>query len=73
MGFGPSASGFGIAAAAVNGDVLTTQQLLVSLAILGLEVKDGDKLYYRTVPEVGQVVILFGKSELLKATLPRTN
>ncbi len=66
MGFGPSASGFGIAAAAVMGDVATTRQLLLALALLGLEVVDGDKLSYRDVLEVGQVVILFGRSELLR-------
>ena len=66
MGFGPSASGFGIAAAAVMGDITTTRQLLLALSLLGLEVADGDKLSYRDVPEVGQVVILFGRSELLR-------
>jgi len=66
MGFGPSASGFGIAASAVMGDGATTRQLLLALSLLGLEVVDGDKLSYRDVPQVGQVVILFGRSELLR-------
>ena len=66
MGFGASASGFAIAATAVMDDVEAGGQLLRSLFLLGLEVRDGDKLYYRELPEVGQAVILFGRTEILK-------
>lgn len=66
MGFGPSASGFAIAVTAIMDDLATGDQLLRSLAILGLEVRDGDKLYYRQIPEVGQAMILFGRAELWK-------
>jgi hypothetical protein len=66
MGFGPSASGFGIAATAVMDDTQTGGQLLRSLFLLGLEVRDGGKLSYRDLPDVGQAVILFGRTEMLK-------
>jgi hypothetical protein len=66
MGFGPSASGFAIGATAMMDDLATGEQLLRSLSLLGLEVREGDKLYYRDVPVVGQAVILFGRTELFK-------
>jgi hypothetical protein len=66
MGFGSSASGFAIGATAVMGDTATTGQLLIALALLGLEVVNGDKLSYRDIPQVGQVVIFYGRSELVK-------
>jgi hypothetical protein len=66
MGFGASASGFAIAATAVMDDLEAGGQLLRSLFLLGLEVREGDKLYYREIPEVGQAVILFGRTEMLK-------
>ena len=66
MGFGPSASGFAIAVTAIMDDLAMGDQLLRSLATLGLEVRDGDKLYYRQIPEVGQAMIFFGRAELWK-------
>jgi hypothetical protein len=71
MGFGPSASGFAIAATATMDDAEAGGQLLRSLFLLGLEVREGDKLYYREMPEVGQAVILFGRTELLKRVAHR--
>jgi len=56
----------GIGATATMGDTATTEQLLLALSLLGLEQINGDKLSYRQVPEVGQCVILYGRSELLK-------
>ena len=67
LGFGPSASGFAIAAAAVNGDKALAEALLRSVALVGLPEWKGDALSYAAMPPVGQAVILFGKSELLKA------
>jgi len=67
LGAGPSASGFAIAAAAVNGDDSTAWELLKASALVGWpELQDG-KLRYDAMPAVGQAVILFGKSELLKS------
>jgi hypothetical protein len=66
MGYGPSASGFAIAATASMGDPATGVRLLRSLALLGMEVREGDKLHYRDLPDVGQSVILFGRTELLR-------
>ncbi|HSI11283.1 MAG TPA: hypothetical protein VK961_04535 [Chthoniobacter sp.] len=34
--------------------------------------EDGDKLYYRQIPEVGQAMILFGRTELWKRANERT-
>ena|GEM_PF-1355135 len=67
LGFGPSASGFAIAAAAVNGDKALAEALLRSVALTGLPEWKGDMLSYAAMPPVGQAVILFGKSELLKS------
>lgn len=66
MGFGPSASGFAIAVTAIMDDTATGEQLLRSLAMLGLEVRERDRLSYRQIPEVGQAMILFGRAELWK-------
>lgn len=66
MGFGPSASGFAIGAAAAMDDLATGEQLMRSLSLLGLEVRDGSELYYREIPVVGQAIILFGRTELFK-------
>jgi len=52
-------------------DLATGDQLLRSLALLGLEVREGDKLYYRQIPEVGQAMILFGRAELWKGANER--
>lgn len=66
MGFGPSASGFAIAVTAIMNDLALGDQLLRSLATLGLEVRNADKLSYRQIPEVGQAMIFFGRAELWK-------
>lgn len=66
MGFGPSASGFAIAVTAIMNDLALGDQLLRSLATLGLEIRNGDKLCYRQIPEVGQAMIFFGRAELWK-------
>jgi hypothetical protein len=66
LGFGPSASGFAIAAAAVNGDDATAWELLKASALVGLPRLQGGKLQYMAMPTVGQAVVLFGKSELLR-------
>lgn len=70
FGVGPSASGFAIAAAAVNGDVDTAWELLAASAIAGLPSLHDDELQYAAMPPVGQAVILFGKSELMKSEKP---
>ncbi len=67
LGFGPSASGFAIAAAAVNGDDATAWELLRASALVGLPQLQNGQLRYNAMPAVGQAVILFGKSELLKS------
>lgn len=67
LGAGPSASGFAIAAAAVNGDSTLAWQLLKASAIVGMPVFNEGELQYLSMPIVGQAVILFGKTELLKA------
>jgi len=66
LGIGPSASGFAIAAAAVMGDEETAESLLKSLALAGLPELRSGELRYTSMPLVGQAVILFGKTELLK-------
>jgi len=66
LGFGPSASGFAIAAAAVMGDDETAWQLLQASALVGLPVWHGGELQYTVIPPVGQAVILFGKTTLAK-------
>ena len=66
FGLGPSASGFAIAAAAVMGDDATAHSLLKASVLAGLpELRNGE-LHYTAMPPVGQAVILFGKTELLK-------
>jgi hypothetical protein len=68
LGAGPSASGFAIAAAAINGDPATAGQLLKASAVVGMPVFQNGELQYLSMPAVGQAVILFGKTELLKST-----
>ena len=67
LGAGPSASGFAIAAAAINADRSTAMQLLKASAVVGLPVFHNDELQFLSMPAVGQAVILFGKTELLKS------
>jgi hypothetical protein len=67
LGAGPAASGFAIAAAAVNGDDATAWELLKASALVGLPQLQNGQLRYNAMPTVGQAVILFGKSELLKS------
>ncbi len=66
FGLGPSASGFGIGAAAMMQDHRTVSELLHSLSIIGLPTMDSDGLRYQSMPMVGQAVILFGKTAALK-------
>src|SRR5437667_6795026 len=66
LGFGPSASGFAIAAAAVMGDEETAWQLLQASAIAGLPVWQRGELQYTLMPPVGQAVVLFGKTSLTR-------
>jgi len=66
FGLGTAASGFGIAAAAVMGDEAMEEQLLKSSVLLGIPEFKNAELQYRAMPTVGQAVILFGKTELLK-------
>ena len=66
FGAGPSASGFAIAAAAINGDAATARQLLNSATLIGMPVLRNGELQYSVMPTVGQAVVLFGKTELLK-------
>ncbi len=70
FGLGLSASGFAIAAAAINGDEKTAWQLLNATAAVGGPVFRGVELHYSMMPPVGQAVILFGKTCLLKAVQP---
>ena len=65
FGLGPSASGFAIAACALNGDMETAWELAKAATLVGQPVWTGTELNYRSMPEVGQAVILFGKSCLL--------
>jgi hypothetical protein len=62
LGFGPSASGFAIAAAARMKDDEVFQSLLRASVWAGMPVFEGNKLRYQTMPPVGQAVILFGKT-----------
>ncbi len=64
LGAGPSASGFAIAAAAINGDTDLAWQLLKASAMVGMPVFHEGELQYLSMPTVGQAVILFGKTEL---------
>jgi hypothetical protein len=68
FGAGPSASGFAIAAAAINGDDATAWNLLKASALVGMPQLKNGRLRYDTMPDVGQAVILYGKSELLKSS-----
>ncbi|MEW6307103.1 MAG: hypothetical protein AB1705_26870 [Verrucomicrobiota bacterium] len=65
LGFGASASGFAIGAAAVMEDRRTAMELLQSLSQVGMPVMEGEELRYGAMPPVGQAVILFGKTGLL--------
>jgi len=70
LGLGPSASGFGIAAAAINGDTQSAWQLAKAATIVGApEFNDGE-LRYALMPAVGQAVILFGKTLLTRSAAP---
>lgn len=74
FGAGPSASGFAIAAAAINGDTELAWQLLKASAMVGMPLYRDGELQYATMPAVGQAVILFGKTELWQADpRPRGN
>ena len=64
--FGAAAGGFGIGAAAVMGDEAMAERLLRSSAWLGMPTLNDNELCYQSMPPVGQAVILFGKTELLK-------
>lgn len=66
FGLGPSASGFGIGAAAVMKDQNTVNELLRSLSLIGMPVMEKNELRYQAMPIVGQAVILFGKTAALK-------
>jgi hypothetical protein len=66
FGLGPSASGFGIGAAALMQDWRTVDELLRSLSVIGLPTVEGKELRYVSMPMVGQAVILFGKTAALK-------
>ena len=68
FGFGPSASGFGIAAAAINGDENTAWQLVKAAALVGGPVLKNGELRYAMMPPVGQAVVLFGKTCLMKSS-----
>ena len=65
FGLGLSASGFGIAAAAINGDREAAMSLLRASALAGAPQYEGGKVRYATMPAVGQAVVLFGKAVLL--------
>ncbi len=62
LGLGPSASGFAIGAAARMGDRDVFESLLRASRFAGMPTFEGGKLRYRTMPPVGQAVILFGKT-----------
>lgn len=66
LGAGPSASGFAIAAAAIDGDPETAWELLKASALVGMPALHEGELQYLSMPTVGQAVILFGKTEMLK-------
>jgi hypothetical protein len=51
----------------MNGDDTTPCQLLEASALVGSPQLQNRKLQYQAMPIVGQAVILFGKSELLKS------
>jgi len=65
LGLGPSASGFGIAAAAINGDTQSAWQLAKAATVVGAPVFKEGELRYTLMPPVGQAVILFGKTLLI--------
>lgn len=66
FGLGPSASGFAIAAAAVMNDETTAVSLLKAAALAGIPKLRNGELNYTAMPPVGQAVILFGKTELMR-------
>ena len=67
FGLGPSASGFGIAAAAIMGDTTTARHMIESSVAVGLPRYSNGQLNYLAMPSVGQTVVLFGKTCTLLA------
>lgn len=69
FGFGTAASGFWIAAAALNDDAPAGWALVSSLALCSgaTPLAQGDELLLSVMPTVGQAVVLFGQTELAKA------
>lgn len=65
FGLGPSASGFGIAAAAMMSDWETAGQLITAATLIGRPVLRKGQLEYKAMPAVGQAVILYGKTLML--------
>src|SRR5207247_1815116 len=66
FGLGPSASGFAVAAAATMDDFEMANQLARASVLVGAPVLKNGELQYTLIPTVGQSVILFGKTLLLK-------
>lgn len=66
LGLGPFASGSAIAAAAVMDDCETANQLARASVLAGAPVLKNGELQYTLIPTVGQSVILWGKTLLLK-------
>ena len=66
FGLGPSAGGFAIAAAVLMEDGETGAQMIDASTLAGLPSFYDGELEYATMPAVGQAVILFGKTLLLK-------
>jgi hypothetical protein len=66
FGLGTAASGFAVAAAAVMRDEQMATQLLKSSALAGMPIFKTNGLQYSAMPPVGQAIILFGKTELIK-------
>ncbi|HSH94810.1 MAG TPA: hypothetical protein VK968_11740 [Roseimicrobium sp.] len=66
FGLGASASGFALAAAVNAEDWKTVEGLLQALNGVGGAAWEGDRLRFTRMPAVGQAVILYGKTLLLK-------
>lgn len=66
LGMGAAASGFAIGAAAVMQDQVTASKLVAASIVAGGPRFEADELSFATMPPVGQAVILFGKTELLR-------
>lgn len=66
FGLGTAASGFAIGACAVMGDAAAARELLRSSILAGGPVWRDEELSYAAMPPVGQAVILFAKTALLK-------